>query len=192
MRKFQGYIAFATFAIVLLVADLVTKHFAAIHLGGQVMSFIPHILGLTYHRNSGMAFGWFQDGRPWLIAISIIMILGAAVFYWWHTKKPRHMLFHVAMGFFFAGAVGNLVDRIFLGYVRDFLFFEFWANSFIFNLADAWLNIAVVLILVYVLFFEGRKNGNCGSGGRRWWPFGRVSKETDGGTMDAQPDNERD
>ena len=193
MRKYKGLIVFATWFTVLLIADLLTKHFVAANLAiGQYLAFIPRVLGITYHYNDGMAFGWFSGGRPWLIAISIVMIVGAAIFYWFHKRKPRHILFDIAFAFFFAGALGNLVDRIFIGAVRDFLFFEFWANSFIFNLADVWLNISVVLIVVYFILLEGGEYANRRRERQLGREVGQPLEKDDGGGLDTEPNNQCD
>ncbi|MCL2587370.1 MAG: signal peptidase II [Firmicutes bacterium] len=185
----RAYIIFGSLFSILLVADLLTKHFAALNLNlGQVVRFIPRVISITYWRNDGMAFGWFSGGTTWLIVISSIMIIAAAVFYVMYTRKEqRPLLVHIAFGFFFAGAIGNLVDRVFLGYVRDFIMFDFWPNHPIFNLADAWINLAVVMIVVYFIIDEVKNHRR-----KRRAKAGQLPQEGDGGGLDTQSDNERD
>ena len=74
-----------------------------------------------------------------------------------HKKKT--IFYCVSLGLICGGAIGNLVDRIFLGYVRDFIKFSFF--SFNFNIADACLTIGVILFAVYLIFFDDVfKKGN--------------------------------
>ena len=71
------------------------------------------------------------------------------------TQRTRVM--DVAFALFIAGAIGNLVDRIIFGYVRDFVSFEFWSSFPIFNLADMFINIGVVMLLIYFIFLDRKE-----------------------------------
>jgi len=149
-------------SIVLLTADLLSKHFiAAAYNLGDSFRIIPGFIGGHYTRNDGMAFGWFSGGRWWLIGISILILVIGMIAYLLHTKffrKKKHWLMHAGAALFLAGALGNLVDRIFLGYVRDFIRFDFWSGFPIFNLADVFINISVIVIIIYIIFIDRGNN----------------------------------
>ena len=81
-----------------------------------------------------------------IISVIIIALLGVYVF----ASKTKNALFYVSLGLIVGGAVGNLIDRIFLGYVRDFIKLEFM-NFPIFNTADCFLTVGVICLVVYYL-----------------------------------------
>lgn len=101
--------------------------------------------------NTGAAWS-FLEGYTWiLIIVSLIFIVFLILF---DLKyKPNSSLYSIAFSFILGGAIGNLIDRIFLGGVRDFLCFDFWPNFPIFNIADSFLCIGVFLLAIYILFF---------------------------------------
>jgi len=151
---------FAVVFGILLVIDLVTKY---VFTGVTDGTFIPRVISIHYTQNRGVAFGWFYGAGIWLIVVTALMIIGGSIGYILYRrrlgkkhefsenlKKDKRMLrlFDIAFAFFLAGAVGNLVDRIFLGYVRDFLRLDF-VDFAIFNLADVFINIGVVLLVVF-------------------------------------------
>ena len=145
--------------VAMLVFDLVTKEFiaGAIALGEQ-KSFIPGLFNFTYVENDGAAWNVFAGNRAFLIVISVVFILLLGVFYFFERKNG--VLFHVGAGLIFAGAVGNMVDRIFIGIVRDFIQFDFWKSFPVFNIADAALTIGVVIVVLYYILslFKRGKN----------------------------------
>ena len=149
------FFAILTFAI---AADLLSKYFLT-----EVYSdFIPRFLSIYYTENRGAAFSWFYGHTAWLIAISSILTLAALAYYIWQRRihklrgQRSGWVFNIGFAFFLGGAIGNLFDRIWLGYVRDFLRFEFM-NFPIFNLADVFINIGVIMILVHIIFLDGKK-----------------------------------
>ena len=72
--------------------------------------------------------------------------------------KKNIKIYVVAISFIFAGAVGNLIDRIFLGYVRDFLYFNIKLMPYYFNVADVLLTVGIILFFIDILFFGDKKN----------------------------------
>ena len=100
--------------------------------------------------NTGAAYGIFSGQTVMLIVVSCVMILILLVYNFFKTKKT--ILYSVSLGLILGGAIGNLIDRIFLGYVRDFIKFSFF--NFNFNIADACLTIGVILFIVYLIFFD--------------------------------------
>ena len=72
--------------------------------------------------------------------------------------KAKNTFYCLGFGFVIGGAVGNLVDRIALGYVRDFIFLDFMPTFPVFNLADSFLCVGAVMLAIYILFMSGKKS----------------------------------
>ena len=154
-------IALPIFAV-FLIADLVSKALidSALTLG-ESASFLPGFIDIVTVHNQGSAWGLFEGMDALVIIITFIFVIGLA----WYTfaEKISHPLYHVAFGFMLAGCIGNLVDRIAFGYVRDFLHFEFWPSFPVFNIADICLTIGVVLFVIFVIIisvkhYKNKKN----------------------------------
>lgn len=142
-------------AVVLLALDLWLKGWAAANLQGQPSRvLIPGLLGLTYTRNTGAAFGLgagFEWSR-WVLTIVKIVLMGGLL--WFYNRLPqenRLWLVRIPIILILAGGIGNLFDRIAFGYVRDMLAFLF-INFPIFNLADVFVVIGVFLGGFVMLF----------------------------------------
>jgi signal peptidase II len=138
-------ILLSVLTVVLCAIDIVTK----IIFRGESFSLIPGVIGIHSTENTGIAFGLFEGARVVFIILTFI-ILAVGVFLFWKVKKKTKFLI-IAAALFAGGALGNLIDRIFLGYVRDFIMFEFFEFP-IFNMADVFLNIGVVMIAIYLIF----------------------------------------
>lgn len=145
--------------VVLLVADLLSKHFvdSALSLGGKA-EFLPGFIDIVTVHNEGAAWGIFSGSQTFLIILTFVFIIA---FIWLMiAEKSKNPLFHVTLGFIFAGSIGNLVDRLAFGYVRDFLHFEFWESFPVFNVADICLTLGVILLVIYfiVMLVKSKKN----------------------------------
>jgi len=144
-------------AAVFFAVDLVTKYVLDAKLNdGDTIVAIPYIIDFKLVHNYGAAWGMLAGKQAFLIFLSFLFI---AVFLWYYIKeKNKTWLLSISMGFLFAGCLGNLFDRIFLGYVRDFLMFDFWKSFPVFNFADVALVIGVVLFISYlIVYFVKRK-----------------------------------
>ena len=134
--------------LVVVGLDLLTK----IIFYQKNLTIIPSLIGVRYQStlNTGGAWGVLSNNMWLLIAITVMFLVGVVLqeIYFKNTDK----LFSVALGFIVGGAIGNFADRIFLGGVRDFVFFEFWQSFPTFNVADSFLSIGMVLLAIYVLF----------------------------------------
>lgn len=130
-----------------VILDLWTKRYAALHFDGNPVEIIPGFFGFTYIENPGGAFGFFQNGGT-IIGIAAIIVTGVVLV---ALASPRVMLETVALGFVLGGAIGNLVDRfargdgLIDGPVIDWI--ELWIIP-TFNLADASVTLAVALLLL--------------------------------------------
>ena len=140
--------------IFVLVADLVTKHFL---FDVEYFNLIPNVLSVaTNGGNTGAAWGMFSGNTTGLILISVVMII--VLFAFNYFVKSKNTFYCLAFGFVIGGAVGNLVDRIALGYVRDFVFLDFMPTFPVFNLADSFLCVGAVMLAIYILFMSGKKS----------------------------------
>lgn len=138
--------------VFVLAIDLITKHFLS---DIDYLNLIPGVVSISYNGgNTGAAFGIFSGKTITLIIVSIIMIL--ALFIFNHFVKNRTAMYSVAFGFIVGGALGNLFDRIILGYVRDFIYLDFMPFFPTFNFADAFLCIGAVMMAIYLLFLTDK------------------------------------
>lgn len=141
--------------LIMLVIDQYTKYIIDTNfLLGESSVVIDGFFNLTYVQNRGMAFGLFQGKIDVVSIIALFAVLIILGFFIKNFKKMS-ILERIAYTMIFSGAIGNLIDRFLRGYVIDMLDFRgIW--SFIFNFADVWINIGVILIIVEYIFF-GRK-----------------------------------
>ena len=147
----------------LIAADLLTK-LAASKLGSREVVLIPGVLSLSYIENHGAAFGIMQ-GRQWLlIVISAVIIAAAVVFCIRRIRDTRYRYLRVLTVFLVAGALGNMIDRIMLGYVRDFIYFKLIEFP-VFNVADIYVTVSAVLILIWIILHGDSDPGSSSDGG---------------------------
>ncbi len=140
-------------SVLVLIADFVSKIVVSQNMNiGESIKLIDGVFSLTYIRNKGMAWGMLQNQR-WIFIAVTILIVGAIVYY---AVKNRdiHYSAKLGMSMIVAGALGNLIDRIFYkNGVIDFFHAEF-IDFPIFNIADISVCIGAALIMIYVIFFE--------------------------------------
>lgn len=135
------------FAIVVLdqvSKVLITSAFSA----GQGTTVIKGILDFLYVRNEGAAFGMLQGKRVFFIIVTLAAV-AAAIFYIAKTH-PDSPLEKTALAFISGGAIGNFIDRVVLGYVRDFIAVTF-IDFPVFNVADCFVCIGAGLYILYTL-----------------------------------------
>jgi signal peptidase II len=146
-RVRRNYTVAGLVALSLLVADLVTKRWASMTFTAQPVDVIGSFLQFRYVENTGAAFSMFQNAGP-LFGIAAIAAIAVVL---WFLRKAPGMWEVVGLGFVLAGAAGNLVDRIARGPgILDGAVID-WVNLWIiptFNLADASITVAVVLLLI--------------------------------------------
>ena len=138
-----GFLAFGV--------DQVTKWVAVCFLKNRPsIPIIDNIFSFTYVQNPGAAFGLLR-GQTTLFIVMAIFTVGIIMVYFKLTG-PDERLVQVALVFILAGALGNLVDRVFLGYVVDFLDLHYYAYKWpVFNIADTTIDIGVGLIIIDVI-----------------------------------------
>lgn len=170
LRKYRVYVFEILFAVAAIAVDLVSKAAAFDILedvpGGSV-AVAEGIFSLTMTRNYGASFGVFSGKTTLLSAITGIGIALVLVVLIVRPKAPKILRYSLIM--IFAGGLGNLVDRIAFGYVRDFIDYTFLETFFgidfaIGNIADIFVMIAMGMLIVYMIF--GYKEGDLSKGGR--------------------------
>ena len=148
---------FGIFAAIALVLDQWTKVLARTHLlplgPWKSKVIVPNYFDLRYSENTGVAFGMFQrlsGGRILLTVVALAALL--LVGYYLKRSGPRQFRLHIALGLIGGGAVGNLVDRIAVGKVTDFIEWHVGQHEWpAFNIADAALVVGVALMALDML-----------------------------------------
>jgi len=134
-------------ASIVFIVDLIIKTYLRLNLPYESFPLIKNILHITVIFNKGAAFGILRQNTTFLIYIGIIFIL--IFFAFIHKEKRKDLFFLVACGLIIGGALSNLCDRIFLGYVVDYIDIRVWP---VFNLSDSCITVGACL-----LFFDSFK-----------------------------------
>lgn len=116
---------------------------------------IKDVFHFTYVRNEGAAFGILKDHRWVFLVVSTVAIIALSVLLW--KKKNESKLMCVSVCFIVGGGIGNMIDRLSLGYVVDFLDFRI-INYPIFNIADSFVCVGVALFALYVILDEVKEH----------------------------------
>ncbi len=138
---------------VILAIDLITKHFVygAHAESGSTTVAIKGVLEFTAAQNTGASFGLFEGSVLALGIVSLIASVAIAVVTVMSVRLKNPLL-ATSLAFILGGALGNMIDRLFLGYVRDFIHLPFMKFFGVFNIADNALTVGVVLIVIYLIF----------------------------------------
>ena len=131
-------------ALVIFVSDQILKALVVSSLQhGKVMELFGGLVRIDVTRNSGAAFGMFQSGGLLFAAVAIFVSGGIVIFY--RRIADSGILVRLALGLILGGALGNLVDRVRLGYVVDYVDLRWW---YVFNLADSAIVVGVAILLL--------------------------------------------
>lgn len=136
----------------LVIADQVTKAMAVNLLGqGGSVEVIPGIFRFTYVENRGAAFGMLSDNRWVFMILSTVAIIAMLIYLW--KLRPDSTLACMAISMIIAGGIGNMLDRVYLGYVIDF--FDFCAFPtlwmWVFNVADVCVCVGGGLLMLWLV-----------------------------------------
>ncbi len=160
----RRYILWILLALTVVLADQATKW--------AIVKWIPYLgsvelngfMNLTHQRNLGAAWGMLADAGGWQRWFFIVLATGvsALIVVWlWRIRDGRYLVLAVGLSLVLGGAVGNLVDRVLLGYVTDFI--QVWFGSWpfpSFNVADSAITIGAVLLIIDSLFISGREDAS--------------------------------
>lgn len=159
------YALFSLAALALLGLDQWVKHYVTVTIPlGGTQPFWPGVVELCTVHNYGAAWSSFSGQRWVLVAVTSVIVL--AVLALLIRRAVRHPLGLAACFLIIAGGVGNIIDRVRLGYVVDMFHFEFWPSYPVFNVADICIVCGAVLGAVYYLWLyekhdrRGPRHGN--------------------------------
>ncbi|MGM9551797.1 MAG: signal peptidase II [Clostridia bacterium] len=141
------YSVFSLIAVIICVLDQATKSYiASTFITGETRNVISGILNFTYVKNKGAAFGMLQGQKVAFLVLTVVVFVAAI---WYIGKhRPESSLFLCAISFILSGAVGNAIDRVMLGFVRDFIEVAF-INFPVFNIADCAICIGAGLLIIH-------------------------------------------
>lgn len=156
MRKKTNYYISYLFAllgvIIAIFFDQFTKMLAVKHLKKQnSIDLIENVFQLHYLENRGAAFGMLQNQKIFFVIIGIVILVAVTVFY---VKLPHNRYFlplRICLLFIASGAIGNMIDRIRLDYVIDFLYFKL-IDFPVFNVADIYVTVSAFALVFLILF----------------------------------------
>ena len=156
IRRKRSFWLVAIFGIIIdqITKYVVVKEFVTV---GNTLPLWQDVFHLTYVINTGAAFSFFRGQVEVLRWISLIVSLLLIVFVWFTPRLT--LLEQLGYGFILSGAVGNGIDRFLFGYVVDFLDFRL-INFPIFNLADVFINIGVLLLLIASFYTPQKSQRN--------------------------------
>jgi len=159
-KKWWLYIVELAVIAVILIADLLSKKYVWNFVDQNgVQENVIGLFNLVKVKNEGAGFGIFQGKTIGLTIITFIVVIAICVYLFFALKETEWL--RISLVFITAGGIGNIVDRIAFGYVRDFIQFSFWDSFPVFNIADSFVTVGafmLVVVLIVMLVKEGKKN----------------------------------
>jgi len=155
------FVTLMVVAVVVVLVDQLTKW--------AIVEWIPlydrvplnSFINLTHQKNAGAAFSFLADAGGWQRWFFVALATGvsAVITVWiWRIRNNGQIVLSSGLALVLGGAVGNLIDRILLGHVTDFI--QVWFGSWAFpsfNIADAGISVGATLLIIDALFFSGRE-----------------------------------
>ena len=144
---------FILVTIGVVILDQLSKYIVNIYLPvpGDTFPIIEDIFHFTRVNNSGAAFGMLSEHRWIFMVLSVIAIIGIII--WIKIAKPKSRWIICSAAFIAGGGIGNMIDRVRLGYVVDFIdcrFINFW----VFNIADSFVTVGCILVILLLIISE--------------------------------------
>lgn len=155
----RRFIVWMAIALVVVVADQVTKWaiIQYIPLYGKVQLY--DFINLTHQQNRGAAFSFLANESGWQRWFFVVLAIAVSGFigHWlWRIRHQGPMVLAAGLALVLGGAVGNVIDRIYLGYVTDFIQVMFGSWAFpSFNIADSAISVGAACLIIDALFFSG-------------------------------------
>ena len=151
----------AVIALLFILVDQLIKYIVVCNMSlGDSIPLLNNVLHITYVLNDGAAFS-FMAGQVWLLC-GVTSVIMAVLIYLYFSKKIIHKLVISSLALIISGGIGNLIDRffngevLFQGRVVDYVDFRL-INFAVFNFADCCVVIGTILLVVYLIFFDGEK-----------------------------------
>jgi signal peptidase II len=150
-RSRAHWFIFVGVALTIMILDQLTKAWLVANVSaGEVVNVLGDYIRLILTQNSGALFGLFAQNAV-MFGIASLVVVGLIIAY--HAKAGRSLYLSIALGLLLGGALGNLIDRLRLGYVIDFVDIGIGDLRFYtFNLADAAISTAIVMLIAAALF----------------------------------------
>lgn len=143
-------------AALFVIIDQVSKWLIVCNMNlGDSITVIPGLLDFTYTHNDGMALGIGSYAFRWVFIIVTLFVCGLLICFMFR-KEFKNKLYFSATACIVGGGVGNLIDRIFNGYVVDFLALSFFPP--VCNFADYCVTAGTILLIIFIIFFYGKNN----------------------------------
>ncbi len=156
------FVMWMVVAVAIVIADQVTKW--------AIVEWIPlydkvplnSFINLTHQKNTGAAFSFLAQAGGWQRWFFVVLAAGvsAVIAVWlWRIRNDGQTVLAAGLAMVLGGAIGNLIDRIVLGHVTDFIqvWFGGWAFPS-FNVADAGISVGAALLIIDALFISGRES----------------------------------
>ena len=147
---------FALYAILIaliVVADQFTKYLTVANIAlGQELPFIPGLLRFTYVQNTGAAFSSFE-GQQWLFALIFVIFTGVILWEYKTRKMPFLTFERWCIAAIYGGGLGNMIDRVRLGFVVDMIETEFMEFP-VFNVADCFITCGCIALMASLILFN--------------------------------------
>lgn len=144
-------------AVICILIDFISKILVINNLEvGTGITIIPNFFSISYIKNTGAAWGMLSNGTLILAGLSMVFLFFAIKYI--YDLKNISKLSVFSYGMLIGGIIGNLIDRLFRNFVIDFLSFNIFGYDFpVFNIADCFIVISIILIVIETLLKEGKK-----------------------------------
>ena len=147
------FLFLSLFAVGVVALDQLTKYLTVANIAlYQDVEFIPGLLGLTYVRNTGAAFSSFE-GQQWLFALVFVGFTGMILWEYFKKPQPFSKLERWCIAAIYGGGLGNMIDRVRLGYVVDMIETKFMVFP-VFNVADCFITCGCIVLMVSLILFN--------------------------------------
>jgi signal peptidase II len=147
---------YAVMIVVMVALDRWSKIWAQdVLMKVDTIPLLQNVFHLTYVENRGAAFSILHGRVGFLILFTGLVLVGLFVLLYTSVKKGESKVLVAALTLVIGGAIGNMYDRIVLGYVVDYFDFR-WINFAVFNVADVFVVCGSLLLGIYLIFIEGK------------------------------------
>lgn len=145
--------------VVTVFLDQLSKHFVVTYLKNQhPLTIIEGLLSFTYVENRGAAFGILQDRKIFFIVVTVITLF-ILLYIFFRYYKHLNLWTITSLSMIMGGTIGNFIDRMRLDFVVDFISLRFFNryNFAVFNLADTFIVVGALMLMLYILLMEPKK-----------------------------------
>lgn len=149
--KHRMIILYAAAICILTVLDQVTKLMSETLKNTDGIPVIKDVFELYYLENTGTAWGMFAGARIIFLIITCIVVAAITYIVIRMPLSKKYVPLYISMILLASGGMGNFIDRLYLGYVRDFFYFKL-INFPIFNVADVYVTVGIILLIILILF----------------------------------------